>query len=123
MGNGNFHGGPCMPAIPPVPSVRPMVASRPFEASTAAISNDRFTSTPAIRLRSRLRGGHTVTLVGGWSRIDARAELLGIHGQTCSIKAYVRSFLGRRSMRRTSATMQKIGAMPSRREAVEALAC
>jgi hypothetical protein len=31
LGNGNFHGGPCMPAIPPVPSVRPIVASRPFE--------------------------------------------------------------------------------------------
>src|SRR6202044_1466967 len=30
---------------------------------------------------------------------------------TCSIKAHVRSFLRRRSMRPTSATMQKVGAM------------
>ncbi len=43
----------------------------PFAKHTVTICNDRFTSTPAIRLRNRLRSGHTVTLVGGSSRIDA----------------------------------------------------
>ncbi len=48
------------------------MAALPLTAtSTIMIRNDRLTSTPAIRLRNRLGGGHTVTLVGGSSRIDA----------------------------------------------------